>query len=91
MQLYLNELAPMEAYGPRLAKHPQVAAALKAAQPHPCPAGVVRFVRVAVCQRRAEVVFRKLNNGPWEHRCEYVDHVFGHINQRYQPLPEGVA
>lgn len=86
MQLYLNELKPMEAWGPRLAQHPAVAAALEAAQPNACPAGVVRFVRVAVCERRAEVVFRKMNDGPWEHRCEYVDKVFGHINQKYRAL-----
>lgn len=87
--LYKNELGPSEAWPPRLAQLPDVAAALAAAEPVDCPAGVVRKVRVAVCAGRAEVVFRRMNNGPWQFRSEYVDRVFGHINQRWRDLPAG--
>jgi hypothetical protein len=88
MQLYLNHLSPLEAEGSRLARHPEVAAALAAA---PWFRGrlsgkLQRGLRVAVCQGRAEVVYRQYQGGDWEHSSEYVDKIFGHIKQSFRPV-----
>lgn len=73
--LNLSHLKPLEAVAEKVAKLPEVQAAM----------AEHGWISMNVCAGRCDLQFRKSAEG-WVHRSSYVDHCFGNIVQKWQPL-----